>query len=87
MVMDGSLPREEAERLAWAGLEASGVAPCGLPSGLAGAGAPGGLGWRRVDDRVARAVGGTGRVMALHAPVSSRSSTVPAAPGSAPDLA
>ena len=35
----------------------------------------------------ARAVGGTDRVMALHAPVSSCSSTVPAAPGSAPDLA
>jgi hypothetical protein len=42
MVMDGGLPREEAERLAWAGLQASGAAPCGLPSGLAGAGAPGG---------------------------------------------
>jgi len=27
MVTDGGLPREEAERLAWAGLQASGAAP------------------------------------------------------------
>jgi hypothetical protein len=27
MVMDGGLPREEAERLAWAGLQAPGAAP------------------------------------------------------------
>jgi hypothetical protein len=42
MVMDGGLPREKAERLVWVGLQASGAAPCGLPSGLAGTGAPGG---------------------------------------------
>jgi hypothetical protein len=27
MVIDGGLPREEAERLAWAGLKAPGAAP------------------------------------------------------------
>jgi hypothetical protein len=27
MVMDGGLPRAQAERLAWAGLQASGAAP------------------------------------------------------------
>jgi hypothetical protein len=47
-------------------------------------GGPGGAEWAT---GWVRAVGSTDRVIDLYSPVSSRASAVPAAPGSAPNLA